>query len=102
MTYTILLEPEASTDIQEAIDWYNSQQRGRGATFYNEVQKGIDRLSTFPFFQVRYDKVMRCLPLKGFPYMIHFSVNEEKAEVTIKAVFHTSKNPKSWINRLKT
>lgn len=51
-----------------------------------------------PFFQIRYDDV-HCLPVKKYPYMIHFTVNEADNLVTVRAVFHTSQDPKKWTKR---
>jgi hypothetical protein len=38
-------------------------------------------------------KDIRCLPLKKFPAMIHYSVNDNKQQITVHAVFHTALNP---------
>jgi len=56
-------------------------------------------LSTFALYQVRYGDKVRCLPIKTFPFMLHFTVDKKHKMVTIRAVFHTSKNPSSWLKR---
>ncbi len=98
MTYKIKTEPEAHEDIQEGIDWYNKQLPGLGRKFHSEVKAYIKKLKINPFFQVRYDDV-RCLPIIKYPYMIHFTINEEEKIVTIKAIFNTSKDPQNWKDR---
>lgn len=50
-----------------------------------------------PFYEIRYDNI-RCLPLKTFPYTIHFSINEADRVVIVRAVFQTSLNPQIWRN----
>ncbi|MEQ6120503.1 type II toxin-antitoxin system RelE/ParE family toxin [Reichenbachiella sp. MALMAid0571] len=98
MAYKIKAEPEAHDDIQEGIDWYNEQKPGLGRKFHAEVKTYFKKLKTNPFFQVRYDDV-HCLPIKKYPYMIHFTIDEENKIVTVKAVFNTSKDPKKWKKR---
>lgn len=99
MAYKIKLEPEASNDIQQAMDWYNTKQAGLGKKFYKSLQKSIDGLTTYPFYQIRYGGNVRCLPIKNFPYMLHFTIDENQTIVIIRAVFHTSKSPQSWTKR---
>jgi len=99
MPYKIKLEPEASTDIQHAIDWYNKKQKGLGKKFYKSVRKSVEGLTIFALYQVRYGGNIRCLPVKNFPYMLHFTVDENQNIVILRAVFHTSKNPSAWLKR---
>lgn len=98
MKYKIQIEPEAQLDIQEAITWYNEQQKGLCTKFYNEVKVYLKHLETNPFFQTRYDDV-RCLPLKKYPYTVHFTVNDTDKVVVVRAVFNTSRDPNIWKNR---
>ncbi len=95
MNFTIRIEPEAGEDIQEGIDWYNEQQTGLGKEFHIAVKARFKKLQTNPFYQVRYENV-RCLPLKKYPYMIHFTIHEERKMVVVHAVLNTSRDPKSW------
>ena len=95
MLYSVLIEPRALADIQQAIYYYDSKQIGLGKKFASAIDKHISTISKHPFFQIRYSGV-RCLPVKGFPFMIHFIVNERSNQVFIISVFHTSKNPDEW------
>jgi len=56
MPFIIKIEPDVVQDIQQAIDWYNEQQRGLGKKFYNEVKTHFNILIKSPFF--RYDMIM--------------------------------------------
>ena len=98
MAFKLKIEPEALDDIQQGIDWYNEQQAGLGRKFLAEVKIGFKSLKTNPFFQLRYEGV-RCLPLKKYPYMLHFTVNETDKLVIIHAVFPTPLSPDNWKNR---
>lgn len=98
MAYRVLLEPDALKDIQDAIDYYDKQQSGLSTKFESVLNEQIGLLRTTPHFQVRYNNV-RCVPIKHYPYMIHFTINEENQSVIVRAVFHTSLDPKKWIKR---
>jgi hypothetical protein len=95
----VIILPIARTDIQNAIKWTTMMQQsiGLGRSFQAELNAHllISPAKRFPFFQNRYEEV-RCLPLKKFPFMAHFTVNEKAQQVVIHAVFHTSLHPKAW------
>lgn len=95
MAYEVIILPIAITDVQNAVDYYDEQSLGLGEKFEAELNEFLISLETFPFFQNRYGQV-RCLPLKKFPFLAHFTVNEEAQQVVIHAVFHTSLHPKAW------
>jgi plasmid stabilization system protein ParE len=97
MSFAVLLEPRALADIQQAIDYYDSRQAGLGKKFESTIDKHFLVISRNPFFQIRYSGI-RCLPVKKFPFLIHFVVDEKRKEVFIISVFHTSKNNTEWLN----
>ena len=94
--FTVLFQNEALVHLQKSIDYYNLQQQGLGKRFGIAVRKAGKVLEKNPFFQLRYDYI-RCLPVEKFPFMIHFSVEEEIKSVRIFAVLHTALNPEeNW------
>lgn len=98
MSFTIFIDHRALQDIREAIDFYNDRMTGLGEQFEASLFKQLFLLENTPFLRIRYDEV-RCLPLKKYPYMVHFSVDEEKGQVSIWAVIHTSQDPEKWQER---
>lgn len=98
MAFTTVLDPRSIQDIQQAIDYYDEQLPGLGEQFEDFVNECLAQLEQNPFFQVRYDD-MHCLPLKKYPYMIHFSIDENKQLITVMAVFNTARDPKIWEDR---
>lgn len=95
MAFTLVIDPRAIRDVQKAIDYYDGQQAGLGERFERALNKRLLVLEKNPFFRFRYDHV-RCLSVKKFPYMVHFTVNERQQVVTVLAVLHTSLDPKKW------
>lgn len=77
MSFEIVFEPQAQADIQQAIDYYDTQQTGLGEKFWLSLVKHIASISKNPFFQIRYSNV-RCLPMTKFPFMIHLLLDEKE------------------------
>ncbi|MGB0430577.1 MAG: hypothetical protein ACPGLV_08900 [Bacteroidia bacterium] len=98
MAYVIFVEPEVISDIQDAVTYYERCQKGLGVRFESVVNEHISLLRDNPFYQIRYDQV-HCLPIRKFPFMFHYTVDELKKQVIIRAVFHTSLDPKKWEKR---
>lgn len=98
MAFSVVIDPRAIQDIQQAIDYYEDQQPGLGKKFEAVLNKHLLTLEKNPFFRIRYDSV-HCLPVKKFPYMLHFSIDEDQQVVTLRAVFHTAIDPKKWKKR---
>lgn len=93
--FLILLEPDAMDDIQSAIDFYDQKEVGLGKQFEKELNDYFSALEKSPYFTIRYDDV-HCLPLKKFPFMIHYTIDNNEKQLIVRAVFHTSLNPKKW------
>ena len=76
---------------------YNKTHKGLGQKCYHDFKAGLKDLEINPYYQIRYDSV-RCLPLKKFPYMIHFHVEERIHLILIEAVISTHMNPEEeWV-----
>jgi plasmid stabilization system protein ParE len=89
----------AKEDIREAAKWYHKQQEGLGKRFIAEVREKVHFITQHPkASNIRYDDVRTAI-LNGFPFMVHYTVNEKNKSIVISAVLHTSRNPELWENR---
>ncbi len=99
--YKIVITNSAKEDIKEAAKWYNRQKKGLGKQFLTYVKEKVFSLKTNPFIcQNRYSRI-RTAVLKHFPYMLHYYVDEIQNLIVIIAVFHTSRNPEIWNDRIE-
>ena len=94
--FNVIIEKRAVKDIQKATDYYDEKSTQAGDNFINEVTSFLTALETIPSYQVRYNDI-HCLPLKKFPFLIHFSIQEKT--VLVHAITHTSINPNKWPKR---
>ncbi|MDR2854520.1 MAG: type II toxin-antitoxin system RelE/ParE family toxin [Prevotellaceae bacterium] len=89
----------AKTDLREAALWYEKASSGLGKRFLREVNDEVQYICQNPLAQqIRYG-IYRISFLKTFPYGIHYEYVEEKNQINIFAVFHTSRNPAIWTER---
>jgi len=92
--YKISIDSDALQDIQDITTWYNFQSPGLGLRFQKQVKKQINSLKSNPeSYAVRYSDV-RCMLVKKFPFLVHFTVNQKQKITEVFAVYHTSRNPK--------
>jgi len=96
--FRIQIFSRAKIEIEEAATYYESKGKGLGKLFYLEFKSYRKTLENIPFFEEKYNTV-RTLPLKKFPYTIHFIVDENKKVVFILAVTSNYQDPN--ITRIK-
>ncbi len=73
--YEIIILVRADLEVDEIYEYYELASSGLGTKFYNEFEDFVETLKTFPFFEEKYN-IVRILPLKKYPYTIHFTVDE--------------------------
>ena len=99
--YKVIILPVAKQDIKDAAHWYNRQEKGLGKRFTRQVRDKIKHLQNNPkSVAIRYEDI-RTVIVNVFPFMIHFSIDEQNKSLVIVAVYHTSLNPEKWKSRTK-
>ena len=99
--YKLVVSTAALSDIQEVTNWYNQCLPKLGTRFQQAVKKQISTLKyNANSCAIRYQNV-RCLLVKKFPYLIHFTINEVEEIVEVFAIIHTSRTPDIWEERNK-
>jgi len=87
----------AQTELDQAFEWYESQQKGLGVQFLNELDAAVRRMITYPksYFLIG-KEVRRCL-VKRFPYGILYGIDADK--IIVVAVAHLHRKPDYWLDR---
>ena len=97
--YKSIILPLAKEDIREAALWYEEKQTGLGKRFTGQVREKVSYIKKTPkACNIRYDNVRTAI-LSVFPFMIHYTIDEDNKTVIISAVLHTSRTPEIWKNR---
>jgi plasmid stabilization system protein ParE len=91
--------PEAKTEFQRAIDYYEERDKTLGHQFAVEVYATIERVAANPgMWPVIEDGIRRCL-VRRFPYGIVYHHDEGNNESVILAVMHLHREPYYWAHR---
>jgi len=93
MPYSIFITPAASDDIAVAIEYYNALSSDLGYRFADLVAIYFDRIAAVPTASAIRYKNVRCKPLKRFPYLITYTIDETKQSINILRVFNTYQEP---------
>ena len=98
MAAKLVAAPEAELDIAEAYVWYEGRRIGLGEEFLGSVDAAIERICRNPLIYPVVHETYRRALIRRFPYAIFFESTE--ISVTVYAVFHTSRDPQKWRQRL--
>ena len=98
MTRRVILSDEAERDLLEAARWYEEQRPGLGDEYIREVDAAIERLGTEAMMYAPVYHDARRIPVRRFPYMIYYVVEERFIRVI--SVFHGRRDPRRWRERL--
>jgi toxin ParE1/3/4 len=98
MNLPVAIRPEAEADLTEAYGWYQGCRDGLGDEFLLSVEAALDSIQRFPQSYPAVHKQVRRALLRRFPYGVFYLVEEEA--IVVLAVFHASRNPKRWQERV--
>lgn len=94
--YQSVILPAAKEDIRSAAKWYNEKQNGLGRRFTQLIRKKLSFIERNPEASVNRNKNVRTANLDVFPFLIHYQIDDEREQIVVLAVFHTSLNPEKW------
>jgi plasmid stabilization system protein ParE len=98
MAVRLILAPEAEIDLAEAYVWYEARRVGLGEEFLSSVDGCMEGIRRRPELCAPvYESYRRAL-VRRFPYAVFYEYVHES--VTVYAVFHTSRDPAKWRQRL--
>lgn len=98
MAAEIAVAPEVEEDLSEAYEWYEQRRSTLGDEFLSCVDACVQGIARNPeMYAVVYEQYRRAL-IRRFPYVIFYEYAD--GTVTIHAVFHTSRDPHKWRERL--
>ena len=98
MAVELAIAPEAELDLAEAYAWYENRRAGLGEEFLSSVDACLESIRRRPEMYPVVDEGYRRSLIRRFPYAVFYEQSE--ATVTIYAVFHTSRDPDKWRQRL--
>jgi plasmid stabilization system protein ParE len=98
MAANLIVAPEAEQDMAEAYAWYEGRRPGLGEEFMSCVDAYIQALCRTPEMHGLFHDNYRRGLVRRFPYAVFYEYAEDT--VTVYGVFHTSRDPQKWRERL--
>lgn len=99
MTSPVVFGPQAEAEFEEAQAWYETRLPGLGQEFVTCVQATIETVRRNPAQFSRIDGEVRRALVRRFPYAVLYLADSDS--VTVIAVFHTSREPARWQERVR-
>ena len=98
MIVRVIFKPEAEADLADAYDWYEQRDAGLGAEFIRCVESCVHGIQRHPEMYPVVHKNVRQGITRRFPYSIFYFI--ENDTVYIVSVFHSSRDPSVWQERV--
>ncbi len=95
--YNLIIKEEAAIEIEDAYLWYESKQKNLGERFLEVLNKCFLSIIASPGIFAKKYREMRQAPLKSFPFVVLYEIEEKN--IVVYAVFHTSRNPNLLKNK---
>jgi len=92
-TYSIIFHPKAEKEFLESVNWYENALWGLGDNFITETTVILKHIQNNPVLFQKKKLQLREAPVKNFPFIIIYKINEKENIIMILSVFHTSRNP---------
>jgi plasmid stabilization system protein ParE len=87
----------AEEEFNAAIDFYEEQASGLGASFVAEVEHALETLLSTPQIGAPFDGDTRRILLRRFPFDVVYVV--EPTEIIVVAIAHQRRKPGYWTDR---
>ena len=85
----------AQRELEDAILYYELEQKGLGLRFKDEVKKSVDRIKIYPKAgSIEIGELRKCIVHK-FPYKVLYSV--QKGKIVVLAFAHQHRKPGYWL-----
>jgi plasmid stabilization system protein ParE len=98
MAAELIIAPEAAQDIDDAYGWYESQRAGLGEEFFTCLDACIQAICRMPEMHEKVHEEYRRGLVRRFPFTVFYEYSG--GVVTVYCVFHTSRDPAKWRQRL--
>ena len=97
MTRQIVFHEMAEEELNDAAHFYESEVKGLGQTFLNEVEKTVLHIQQYPVAAPFILDIIRRKPMHQFPYSIMYSYDDNI--IRILAVANQKRRPLYWRKR---
>lgn|SRR5690606_34238241 len=96
MTYKIVITPVAQKHIEDAIVYYKNKASNKVAgMFIDDYKKTFSDIQKVLYFKFFFEN-FRGKPMKKFPFIVFYSLDEQLKVIFINAVFNTHQDTNKY------
>ncbi len=92
MTYNLLIQAEATIEIQEAFEWHEEQKDGLGYELLEEIEACYKKLIYHPERYSHINQLYRRIKTNRFPYLLVYEIEDDT--IIINSVRHIKRKPR--------
>jgi plasmid stabilization system protein ParE len=89
----------AQHELDDTVEYYNSESPGLGDQFLLEVLSSVQRIKQFPEAWQPFTQNSRRCKTRRFPYGLTYQILE--SEILVVALAHLHRKPDYWLERIK-
>jgi len=96
--YKIELSNEAEEDFDDSYNYYAKENQKIADNFFKHIEMSFVQISkNWEVYSYAFGEIKKFV-VKKYPFVIYYKVN--KSTIQIIAIFHTSRNPEIWKERI--
>ncbi len=99
--YSINILAEAELDLEETIEWYESQKKDLGYEFALAYYDAEELIAQNPHLYQQVTLHFRRALVNRFPYSIFYEIIEDAKEVNVIAILHQRRSVQTIKKKLK-
>ncbi len=89
----------AEKELDDAVEYYESEQEGLGIRFQAEVARSLSRIVRQPLSYQEIGKYSRRCLVHKFPYGVIFHYKVASEEILVVCIAHLHRRPDFWVSR---
>lgn len=89
--------PDAASELEDAIFYYEDCQKGLGKQLNQEIKSAVKLITMHPQAWATIENNIRRMLVRRFPYGLLYTVNND--EIVILSVMHLNREPNYWKSR---
>lgn len=97
-SFSIELSSEAEVDLDKSYECYYEDNTKAADAFFKQINLGFEHIRQQPNSFPIVHKDIRKYVVKKFPFVIYYQVIGKVIQII--AIFHTSRNPEIWNERI--
>jgi plasmid stabilization system protein ParE len=96
--FKIEISAEAENDFDSSYSFYYDENPRLANQFFQRINTSLESIKISPHTFPVVHKNLRKYKVKTFPFVIYYQI--DGFEVKVEAIFHTSRNPEIWNERV--